>query len=85
MKGSFFFSGIGPHSLPYPAYLCDYPNIYLSDRQKERLRERAVREGVPVSELIRRAVDSFLAWDDPSYVPAPHTAQKERRSHPPHE
>src|SRR5712691_11953460 len=25
MKGSSFFSGIGPHSLAYPAYLCHYP------------------------------------------------------------
>jgi integrase len=25
MKGSSFLSGIGPHSLPYPAYLCHYP------------------------------------------------------------
>jgi hypothetical protein len=50
-------------------------NIYLTDRQKERLRARAKQEGVPVAELIRRAVDAFLAWDDPTYtpVPKPHT------------
>jgi hypothetical protein len=28
MKGPSFFSGIGPHSLPYPAYLCYYPRLY---------------------------------------------------------
>src|SRR5712691_11807057 len=26
MKGSSFLFGIGPHSLPYPAYLCHYPD-----------------------------------------------------------
>ena len=27
MKGSSFVSGFGPHSLPYPAYLCHYPTL----------------------------------------------------------
>ena len=42
-------------------------NVYLSDKQLERLRTRADQEGVAVAELIRRAVDTFLAWDDPTY------------------
>ena len=27
MKGSSLFSGMGPHSLPYPAYLCHYQRL----------------------------------------------------------
>ncbi len=44
-------------------------NVYLTEKQVARLRERAQREGVALAELIRRAVDAFLAWDDPTYTP----------------
>jgi hypothetical protein len=30
---------------------------------------------------MRRAVDAFLAWDDPTYIPQPITPHKERGSH----
>ena len=46
-------------------------NVYLTEKQVERLRERAEKEGVAIAELIRRAVDTFLAWDDPAYTPQP--------------
>jgi len=46
-------------------------NFYLTEKQMERLHERAEKEGVAISELIRRAVDAFLAWDDPTYAPVP--------------
>jgi hypothetical protein len=46
-------------------------NIYLTEKQHERLVTRAEREGVPLAEVVRRAVDVFLAWDDPLYVPTP--------------
>jgi hypothetical protein len=36
-------------------------NIYLTDRQKESLRVQAEKEGLPVAEIIRRAVDAYLA------------------------
>lgn len=45
-------------------------NVYLTEKQLQRLHLRAQREGVSMAELIRRAVDVFLAWDDPSYMPA---------------
>ena len=45
-------------------------NVYLSEKQLERLRGRAEREGVAIAELVRRAIDAFLAWDDPAYVPS---------------
>jgi ribbon-helix-helix CopG family protein len=46
-------------------------NVYLSEKQLERLRVRAEREGVAIAELVRRAIDAFLAWDDPAYIPHP--------------
>jgi Ribbon-helix-helix domain len=42
-------------------------NVYLTERQLERLRVRAGQEGVAIAELIRRAIDVYLAWDDPTY------------------
>jgi Ribbon-helix-helix protein, copG family len=56
-------------------------NFYLTHRQMERLKERSEGEGLSLAELVRRAVDAFLAWDDPTYTPTPITSQKERRSH----
>ncbi|MGH9063253.1 MAG: ribbon-helix-helix protein, CopG family [Acidimicrobiales bacterium] len=38
--------------------------IYLTDEQRARLAERARRQGVPMSRLIRDAVDSLLAGED---------------------
>ena len=36
-------------------------NVYLPDQQIEALREIADEKGVPVAELIRRAIDEWLA------------------------
>src|SRR6266567_4950325 len=44
-------------------------NVYLTEKQLERLHTRAQQEGVSMAELIRRAIDVFLAWDDPAYLP----------------
>ncbi|WP_307811788.1 CopG family transcriptional regulator [Ktedonobacter robiniae] len=55
-------------------------NLYLTEKQMERLHQRAEKEGVAIAELVRRAVDSFLAWDDPTYAPMPPTPQT-RKSH----
>ena len=54
-------------------------NIYLTEKQVERLHQRAEMEGIPMAELVRRALDSFLAWDDPTY--APHPTPQIRKSH----
>ncbi len=54
-------------------------NIYLDDKQLKRLRKQSDHDHVPVSELVRRAVDAFLAWDDPNYTPE-HMPQT-RKSH----
>jgi Ribbon-helix-helix protein, copG family len=58
-------------------------NVYLSEQQVERLHVRAEREGVAIAELVRRAIDSFLAWDDPTYVPQPKPQTRNAHSSPP--
>ena len=60
-------------------------NIYLDEKQLERLRERSTVDNIPVSELVRRAVDAFLAWNDPTYNPCTQAPEKGRPIHPPHE
>jgi hypothetical protein len=59
-------------------------NVYVTSIQLERLRKQAEQEGVAMAELIRRAIDAFLAWNDPTYTPQPkpHTGNA---VHPPHE
>jgi Ribbon-helix-helix protein, copG family len=46
-------------------------NLYLTEKQVERLKTRSAKEGLSLAELVRRAVDAFLAWDDPTYTPHP--------------
>ena len=57
-------------------------NVYLSEKQLERLRVRAEREGVAIAELVRRAIDAFLAWDDPAYTPHPKPHKRNAHSSP---
>jgi hypothetical protein len=57
-------------------------NVYLSEKQLERLRIRAEREGVAIAELVRRAIDAFLAWDDPAYTPHPKPYKRNAHSSP---
>jgi hypothetical protein len=57
-------------------------NVYVTDTQLERLHARAKREGVAMAEIIRRAIDAFLAWDDPAYAPVPKPPNKERPLYP---
>jgi hypothetical protein len=54
-------------------------NIYLTEKQYERLALRSEQEGIPMAELVRRALDTFLAWDDPAYIP--HPKPQTRKSH----
>ena len=41
-------------------------NIYLTEKQLEQLQARSERENLPMAELVRRALDVYLAWDDPT-------------------
>ena len=58
-------------------------NIYLTERQKKQLEKRSRAENLPIAELIRRAVDCYLVWDDPTYTPAESDPKKEGLSSPP--
>ncbi len=51
--------------------------LYITKQQKQRLDTRSQEENLPVAEIIRRAVDAYLAWDDPAY------RSSETTSHPP--
>jgi Ribbon-helix-helix protein, copG family len=44
-------------------------NIYITQRQKKQLEKRSQEENLPMAEIIRRALDVYLAWDDPTYSP----------------
>ncbi len=44
-------------------------NIYVTERQKKQLEKRSQEEHLPMAEIIRRAIDAYLAWDDPMYTP----------------
>ena len=57
-------------------------NIYLTEKQHDRLTERAKQEGLPIAELVRRAIDAFLAWDDPTYTPMPKPQTRKSHSSP---
>ena len=57
-------------------------NIYLTEKQIERLHQRAEKEGIPMAELARRAIDTFLAWDDPTYTPQPKPQIRKSHSSP---
>lgn len=46
-------------------------NVYITEKQLERLRRQAEEEGVAMAEVIRRAIDAFLAWNDIAYQPPP--------------
>jgi hypothetical protein len=46
------------------------------------LQRRAEKEGLAIAELVRRAVDAFLAWDDPTYTPQPKPQPRNAHSSP---
>jgi hypothetical protein len=58
-------------------------NVYLTEKQVERLHVRASQEGIAIAELIRRAIDAFLAWDDPTYTPQSKPQIRKAHSSPP--
>ncbi len=54
-------------------------NIYFTQQQAERLAHKSKQEHLPEAEIVRRALDAYLAWDDPTY--APHPKPKTRNAH----
>jgi hypothetical protein len=59
-------------------------NIYVTPRQKKQLEKRSQEENLPMAEIIRRALDAYLAWDDPTYNPCATAPEKGRPIAPPH-
>lgn len=58
-------------------------NVYVTPRQKQHLEKRSQEENLPMAEIIRRALDAYLAWDDPTYNPRRAQApEKELAIHP---
>ncbi len=57
-------------------------NIYVTQRQKKQLEKRSQEEHLPMAEIIRRAIDAYLAWDDPTYTPGAQAPEKGRPIHP---
>ncbi len=58
-------------------------NVYITTRQQRQLALRAEAERLPMAEIIRRALDTYLAWDDPAYREAATAPlQKGRLIHP---
>jgi hypothetical protein len=51
-------------------------NFYLTEKQLERLRNQAEMESVAVAEIVRRAVEVYLAWNDPTYAPQPNQPER---------
>ncbi len=58
-------------------------NIYLTPRQKQQLEKRSREDDLSMAEIIRRALDAYLAWDDPTYIPQPLPQTRNAHSSPP--
>lgn len=54
-------------------------NIYFPDQQVERLEQMARSENLSEAEIVRRALDAYLAWNDPTYTPLPLSQRARRR------
>ena len=44
-------------------------NIYFTEQQVERLERMSREQHLSEAEIVRRALDAYLAWNDPSYQP----------------
>ena len=60
-------------------------NIYFTEQQVTRLEQKSRDEHLSEAEIVRRALDAYLAWDDPTYRIGAVAHDGQRRSHPPHE
>jgi hypothetical protein len=60
-------------------------NIYFTQQQVARLELKSREEHLSEAEIVRRALDAYLAWDDPTYRLGDRVLHSQRRSHPLHE
>jgi hypothetical protein len=54
-------------------------NVYFTEQQVARLEQKSREEHLSEAEIVRRALDAYLAWDDPTYRsgdPASYTVQR---------
>jgi hypothetical protein len=54
--------------------------MYFMDQQVQRLERMSRAENLSEAEIVRRALDAYLAWNDPAYLPTPPTRQT-RKAH----
>ncbi len=57
-------------------------NIYFTEKQVARLAKKSQEENLPEAEIVRRALDAYLAWDDPTYAPDPMPQRRKSHSSP---
>ena len=57
-------------------------NIYFTPQQVARLEQKRRQEHLSEAEIVRRALDAYLAWDDPTYRSEDRGPHPRRRSHP---
>ena len=57
-------------------------NIYFTEKQVQRLAAKSKQENLPEAEIVRRALDAYLAWDDPTYTPLPKPLTRNAHSSP---
>jgi hypothetical protein len=57
-------------------------NIYFTEQQVARLEQKSRQEHLSEAEIVRRALDAYLAWDDPTYHPSDAASDGRRSSHP---
>jgi hypothetical protein len=60
-------------------------NIYFTEQQVARLEQKSREEHLSEAEIVRRALDAYLAWDDPTYRPGKAFPTSPQRAHPRHE
>jgi hypothetical protein len=56
-------------------------NISITERQKKQFQKRSEQENFPIAKRIRRALDAYLAWDDPTYAPHHPNPPTTRKGH----
>jgi hypothetical protein len=59
-------------------------NIYFTEQQVARLEQKSRQEHLSEAEIVRRALDAYLAWDDSTYRSGDAGADCRQRSHPRH-
>lgn len=57
-------------------------DLYITRKQKDFLEKIRLEENFSESEIIRRALDAYLTWYDPTYNPGVQTPSKERLFYP---